>query len=109
MDGTFSAQRVDASWAGTAQNLASERLRATLPEGSEVRSVECRASLCRIETSHTDEQRYESFVRQTFLDPKTQLWNGGLFSTTLDDGQSEGRLVMVSYLAREGQAVPSFE
>jgi hypothetical protein len=110
LDSTFHAEPFDSGWAGGAQRLAAERLRETLPEGSEVRSVECRSSLCRIETSHTDGPHYQEFVRKAFLNPDTKLWNGGLFSTRLDDAsQAEGRTVVVAYLARDGQGIPAFE
>jgi hypothetical protein len=36
------------------------------------------------------------------MSPETKLWNGGFFSTPLTD-PVDGRLVIVSYLARDGE------
>jgi hypothetical protein len=110
MEGIFYDERVDASWADRALRLAQERIAGTLSDGSDVRSIECRSSMCRIETSHTDEQHYHQFLRKAFLDPETELWNGSVFSTPLDDAsQAEGRIVVVAYLTRDGQAMPTVD
>lgn len=110
MERSFNTERVDQSWAGTAQRTAHERIPGALPEGSEVRSVECRSTLCRIETSHVNREHYATFLHKAFLEPETRLWNGGQMSIMLDDAsQAEGRFVVVSYLAKDGQAVPALE
>jgi hypothetical protein len=106
----FGGDKPDPGWTGADQRRASQKIQAALPEGSHMRSFDCRASLCRIETSHEDPSHYRAFVRAAFLDPETQLWNAGMFSTRSSDEAAPGEpLVMVSYLAREGQALPNIE
>jgi hypothetical protein len=43
-----------------------ERVRAVLPAGSSVRSLECRHSLCRIETVHPTIEDYRDFVQRGY-------------------------------------------
>jgi len=103
----FTAEDEDADWASRARQTAEERVRADLPAGSELRSVECRASICRIETSHADRDGFREFARRAFNDPTTGVWNGGSFSTIVSGNTDPGTpIVVVSYLAREGSNLP---
>jgi hypothetical protein len=101
----FTEQRPDAAWSASARVTAQERIAAALPRTSELRSIECRSSMCRIETAHEDPEHYAQFVQDAFLDPDKHVWDGGFFSTPLEDSR-EGKLVTVAYLAREDEALP---
>jgi hypothetical protein len=105
----FGEDHGDVSWTAKAMHEATARLSAALPEGSTVRSFECRTSMCRIETSHTDRARYRKFAKAAFMNPGTRLWNGAVFSTTLEDDPGPDSLVTVAYLARDGHDLPSLE
>lgn len=61
--------------------------------------------MCRIETMHEDAEHYRQFVESAFSNPETKLWNAGFFTSSVTDPQS-GRLVVVSYLAHEGEGLP---
>jgi hypothetical protein len=103
----FESESRDAAWADSAQRFVADRLKTTVAAGSTVESVECRASMCRIETVHSDRSSYDHFVRSAFMNPSTSLWNAPEFST-LSEGRSEGGPYhVVSYLAREGRTLPS--
>jgi hypothetical protein len=100
----FTTEAEDAEWATKARRTATERLKADLPPSSELRAVDCRTSMCRIETSHVDRQSFHEFARKAFGDPSTGVWNGGSFSGIVSGGdESGGPLIVVSYLAREGK------
>jgi len=58
--------------------------------------------MCRIETVHQGLESYRTFVQDAFISPETKLWNGGFFSAEFAD-PIDGKLVTVSYLAREGE------
>jgi hypothetical protein len=108
LEGVFASESGNAPWGRAALREAMERLGADLPQGSSVTSVDCHESLCRIETTHADVSRYRSFVRAAFIDQKTQLWNGGSFSTILSNRGTKGvPLVAVAYIAKDGQPLPT--
>jgi hypothetical protein len=100
----FDQEAPDPTWAQRAKAIADAKLPALLPEGSAVRSFECRSTLCRLETSHRDVPSYFQFAKSVFVDSGAQLWNAPTYSAPLNDNVSEG--LMVSYIAREGHALP---
>jgi hypothetical protein len=58
--------------------------------------------MCRFETIHENLPAYQQFVQDAFLNPETKIWNGGFFTTELTD-PVDGKLMIVSYLARDGE------
>lgn len=103
----FENDHADTSWTGAEIRSATERLTAALPEGSGLRSFDCRESMCRIETIHPDVSHYHAFVRSAFIEPETKIWNAGTSSSLLSGEPAEGgSLVTVSYLARDGHDLP---
>jgi hypothetical protein len=106
----FVGDHLDSTWDARTAKEAVAKIRAALPDGSTFRSFECRAVMCRVETSHADVAAYRKFVKTAFMSSATRLWNGPGFSTRLSDEGSPGKpLVTVSYIAREGQALPAIE
>lgn len=106
----FGSDHPDPGWTAAELRRTNQKVQAALPEGSELKSLDCRASLCRIETSHADLSRYRTFVHSAFMDPATQVWNAATFSTRENDGAGSGEpLLIVSYVAREGQDLPRVE
>jgi len=106
LDDQFARERPDPAWAPDAQRTAEARIVGAISKTSEVRSIECRASMCRIETAHQDLDHYQQYVHRAFMDPETHLWNGGFFATLLGE-PTESRVTTVAYLARDGEALPS--
>jgi hypothetical protein len=107
IDAAFTREGVDPRWATQAQVTAQTRLAAALPETSTLRSVECHSSMCRFETVHEDADHVQQFVLRAFMDPETQVWNGGFFSTAAVPEEGIGKLVIVSYLARDEEELDS--
>ena len=93
---------------GAGAGRLAAREAAVLPPASELGAVECHASMCRIESRHEDAARYRQFAHSAFIDPETESWNGGFFSTAVPEPGS-GRLLAVAYVAREGQELPPVE
>jgi hypothetical protein len=86
------------------------RLVADLPEGSSLRSFDCHASFCRIETSHAGMKQYGQYVQAAFINPSSALWSAPFYSVPLnDDLHGEGPLVMVAYIAQVGHTLPPTE
>jgi hypothetical protein len=85
------------------------KLTPILPEGSSIRSLQCRRTMCRVETSHKDLVSYQAFARAFVLpgDNGQPLWMGAsVFNVTTPPGPNDESLVTVAYLAREGLPEP---
>jgi hypothetical protein len=106
----FGGDHRDSIWSGADQRRTTQKLEGALPEGSSLKSLDCRASICRVETSHADLAHYKTFVRTAFMNPTTQIWNAPSVSMRMSDVDTPGAaLVTVSYIAREGQDLPRFD
>jgi hypothetical protein len=80
-------------------------MRAALPIGSSVRSVECRGSLCRVETAHPGVDEFRDFVQRAFQD-LSRVSNGPAFVTLLEEPAPGRPVVAVAYVGREGTTLP---
>jgi hypothetical protein len=108
METAFSADSDDPRWKPSDQRAATAKVRAVLPEGSELRSFDCKESLCRIETSHVGTDQYRTYLRAAYMDPTTQVWNAPGVSEFLSDTvDTNGPVETVAYLAREGHPLPT--
>jgi hypothetical protein len=105
IQGVFAQQGTDAQWTARASQTAREKLSSALPERSSLRTLECRSSMCRIETEHDDMAQMQQFMEEAFMDPQKRPWNGGFFAMPVSDPDT-GKVVVVSYLAREDEELP---
>jgi hypothetical protein len=105
LDAAFLAERADPAWTGGAGRLAEARIGGALPPGSALRALECRASLCRIETEHPDLPHYRQFFQRAFIDQDSRAWNGAVTTAELTEA-GDGSVHVISYLAREGAPLP---
>lgn len=108
LESAFLEEGADPIWSREAERTVQEKLKRAIPKAADVRSIECRSSMCRIETFHQNAEDYERFLHDAFKDPETQIWNGNAFSTSSRVDERGGR-VIVSYLAREGEVLPSLD
>lgn len=105
MESAFIDESNDPGWALQAERIAQEKLDMAMPQASALLSVECRSSMCRIETVHRNPDDYGQFQQSAFARPETQIWNAASLSTPLRPDDSGG-MVIVSYVAREGRTLP---
>lgn len=113
-DRVFFAEARDPQWAPDATLSAS--LSKFLPQGSVVRSLECRTTFCRVETSHPDPDLYQQFLSAAFGPPPQDetavsdvpMWRGTTMFVRQNE-RSERNVRAVAYLAREGYALPAFQ
>jgi hypothetical protein len=103
----FTSRSDDPIWARDAEEMIRGKLRDELPPGSLTQAVECRAQLCRIATVHPAVTALEDFHTHMFGDPNTRIWNDANALTLIESTEREGELIVVSYLAREGDTLPS--
>ncbi|HTE53459.1 MAG TPA: hypothetical protein VK698_21540 [Kofleriaceae bacterium] len=103
---SFAADHPDAASRDLAQGL--ERgVRAVLPPGSSVSRLECRSSLCRVETVHANIDEFRTFADRAYMtvDP-TRVSNGPVFAGLVHAPVEGEPLVAVAYLGREGSVLP---
>jgi hypothetical protein len=109
-DISFLGDHADSNWTAREAREATSKLTSALPEGSSLRSFECRTSMCRIEVSHKDFKHATEFNETAFRDPSTRIWNTAGFSAPLrDEPSTDGSIVNVVFVAREGKGLPEFE
>ena len=92
------------AWANRASQLVREKLPAMLPAGSEVRSFDCRSSVCRLVTANKGRAGSLQFLETVGVNLSARLWNAAAFSAPLNDDPEDG--LMVTYIAREGEGLP---
>jgi hypothetical protein len=100
----FQSEPDDAGWSRSARQGAQERLAAAAPDPSVVRSLECRSSMCRLETSILGADDDVKLVRAALGERDNPTWSGAVFSRIEED--ASGRPVRVSYLFRAGTTLP---
>jgi hypothetical protein len=112
----FAAEPVDEHWEARRQLM--EKLPAALPQGSTIMDLDCRTTLCRVETKHVDAARYAQFTQQFDIKPgqraEDALWGGSSrFVSAPDDideeAQESDQVIGVAFLARPGSELPSGE
>ena len=97
----FEAEPSDRTWDPSPQLHGA--LTASLPKGSSILSLECRSSLCRLETTHADPERYQAFTRLfTFFAGEAQVWKAGAtFGIDREPAHEGDPLRTVAYLHRD--------
>src|SRR5262249_44489959 len=58
----FSSEAPDPSWSVPASTLLNEHIHAGLPAGSQISSIECHRTMCRVEAQHSSLDIYNRFV-----------------------------------------------
>lgn len=94
----FAGQRVDPDWSGRTERTLEQSVGAVLPQGSRLRGVACRASLCRLELEHPSEAALDRF-REEALFGAHVVWRGAVYETR--EPTASGGFVTVAYLARD--------
>jgi hypothetical protein len=106
VDAAFDSESVDPSWRPEAEVRST--LRELLPAGVSLRSVDCRRSLCRVETSHPNAESQRAYVQAVAMPSPTQgnrPFDGALFDEgTPSPGGHEVR--SITYLMRPGFEPP---
>jgi hypothetical protein len=98
---SFEAEPRDPHWSPEMERSIEEAMARTLPTGSSIRRIDCRSSLCRVESQHDSNAAYQAFLERLLLSPEGRLRHGGVLVGPVDD-RAPGALVGLLYLAREG-------
>lgn len=105
LDRSFSHQQSDVVWSGHAEGRARETFRPLTNKDTNLISVHCRATLCRVELLHATAAEFHSFMETLRTGVVTRGWKGpglgGMVGTNQD-----GKVRSVFYLAKEGTSLP---
>ncbi|QAT82764.1 dihydrolipoamide acetyltransferase [Corallococcus coralloides] len=95
----FAAEPVDGDWSASASRTLDDAFRAHLPGTSRVKSLECRATLCRVELVHRAQADHGAFLMNGL-----RTWPGSVF---IANEAQEGNDYVVTLLAsKEGTNPP---
>jgi HAMP domain-containing protein len=97
----FVGEAFDRNWSSDAAAQLQSKLTPWLRRESRLRSLECRESLCRLETSHRDLQEFQDFQRDS-LSAHDFGWQGPMLFAPLKTEKS-GEVTAVTYLTRPGR------
>ncbi len=107
METAFHSQDVDSGWARTADAAVRSAIYENLPRGSQVTGLDCRTSMCRLETVHPSIAQYQEFTEHALDDVEKRPWNGGFASVPVAVDPKSGQVTLATFLLREGHALPS--
>jgi hypothetical protein len=84
-----------------------QRLRGAIPAGATLRKLECRRSLCRVETSHPSLDEFASFARSTYFGPDPAgVLNGPFHAGLVNEPGSGEPAIAVAFFGRQGTLLP---
>jgi len=104
----FEAEGEDASW--NPDGEIRTVFEAVLPEGSAIRGIACRSTLCRVDTDHPDQAAQQALASALAI-PRFDLprpFKGALF-TPAELGADGRQLHAVTYLVRSGHSFPAVQ
>jgi hypothetical protein len=104
MEARFHGENADPSWSHEATEKLHDGISPLVPNGSHLRDVECRSSICRVEVTLPNVDAYRAFVQTAYLRPQTHC-NGPMMSTVLRT-ESNGDITSVAYFTRPGTPPP---
>jgi hypothetical protein len=90
------------------RTLAQAELPGRLPASSSIQAIECRGSLCRIQSSHRDQAAYGEFLERAFQAQGTRIWNGAYLAVVVGEN-ADTSLSTVTYVAAEDTNMPVFQ
>jgi hypothetical protein len=104
---SFATEQKDPNWSADTEEKVSATFSRKLQEGSLIRSLECRSTMCLVELQQKTLEQFQKFVDGALIHTggEPQFW-GPASAFVVDTGPSGEVSVMVA-LAREGHELPS--
>jgi hypothetical protein len=100
MESQFATEKTDPKWSGTATAEIRNKALPGLAGTSRLRSLECRESVCRLETSHQDNRTFQEFITKSLSSPEFG-WEGPMLFAPVRT-EASGEIVTVAFLSRAG-------
>lgn len=102
IDSVFMSENIDYQWSAQTSDLIAQNLENSEQIKTDLESLECRATLCRVEVNHHDASIAEEFELQFPL----QVGEALPQINYLYEPQDDGSVSVVMYLARDGYDLP---
>jgi hypothetical protein len=106
MDAAFYASATDPGPARELERMLAREVPGWLPAGSQLRALDCRAGVCRIETAHANIAAYQQFVERSFGPHGEPLPFGGVFTGALAAPVAGQPLLTFAYVSAPGGVLP---
>lgn len=101
----FASERLDEGWDGAELARLEKALPALLPPGSRIDRVECRSTMCRIESTHAGLDAFVDFARAAFS-RETRVNEGPFFASVSAPPVAGQPVSTVAFIARKGHILP---
>jgi hypothetical protein len=102
----FSQESIDRDWSSSARTKFQTGASTLLPKASEIVSLECRTSICRVQVRHHSLEDYRAFTQDAYLKGNTHIWDGQMFTTIIGEAGTDS-VMTVAFLARDGRSLPA--
>ncbi len=97
----FTSESTDPAWSKPALSLISGHIQAGLPAGSQITSIECHRTMCRVESKHSSLEVYDHFLNDALLFPGGG-WAGPIMVQVANPAAGAKDVTSVAFLLREG-------
>jgi hypothetical protein len=101
-EASLRAESIDAAWSNEAVDALKEAFTSQELSATGLQDIECRATLCRIEVVHADEEKRREFER-TFVEKVAPVLPSAVMHT---EEHEDGSSATTVYLARQGHQLP---
>lgn len=95
----YARETLDPDWSRASERKLDATVRPHLPGGSQLKSVECRSTMCQLVVAHRDPNAEGSFLMEAF-----RGWPGSIF--VAGERQERGELLVTFIASREGTEPP---
>lgn len=104
IDAHFSDEHTDRAWSSDRSNFIRDTVKPFIQDGVDLRSVDCKATMCRMEAVFSDDELYREFVSNVVHSDACRE----CFYTKVGN-TPDGRPIMNMYMSREGRPLPRIE
>jgi hypothetical protein len=105
----FISDQPDPKWGTLERGTLMKKFDSVLSDNSSITSLDCRSSMCRMQTRHADLGAFKKFLQSAFIDANSYVVNGAAHVSLLSDPSAQGPVDAVEFLAREGRNLPFIE
>ena len=95
----FADEKTDPGWSKPSQQIITTHVHQGIPPESKVKSIECRRTMCRVESQHPSFDVYKKFLDEALLFPHGG-WDGPVMTSVLSRSPE---VKAVGYLFRAGE------
>jgi hypothetical protein len=108
LDAAFIGEGPSTNWSARDERDARGKIGNLLPPGAEIRSFDCRESMCRIEIGYPDTRSFHAYMDAEVHSSEQIPWNAPRFTSLLETLKGDdSRVTAVTFAARPGRQLPN--